>query len=144
MSRILAIQQLVADPVYANMTDDVIASILNAKTITAQRENRLTALGVMKVLGATAGASVLDALNAVGQTNSAVKWAMMGITTQGVDMGDANTRSMLDALAAGSIISQADADALKATADILISPGEQAGLGYIYPAEIKFARTGNY
>lgn len=134
------LKEEILNPIYDNMTDQEIADKLNAKTITVQREKRLTALGVMKVLGAAEGSNFLDTLEVISLKNAAVKWAMSGITFSGVDMSDTTTIAMLDELALAGAIQQSQADKLKASADVLISRAEEIGLYNVSVGKIIDAR----
>ena len=76
---------------------------------------------VMDTLGATAGAAFLDSLTELAATSSPVKWALKLLDRGELNIGAAATRGQLDALAAGGVMPQAVADALKGLA---VSPDE--------------------
>lgn len=71
---------------------------------------------VMEALGADNGAAFLDGLTAVAATSSPVKWALKLLDRGELNIGAAATRGQLDALAAGGVMPQAVADALKGLA----------------------------
>lgn len=73
---------------------------------------------IMTVLGPVGGAAVLDALEAVSATNSAVKWAMVMINAGTLDFGLPSTHGMIDTLVAGGVLSAADGNALKASTTV--------------------------
>jgi len=53
---------------------------------------------VMETLGPTDGAALLDQLDALTATNSAVKWAFVLINRGELDFGSSATRAMIDIL----------------------------------------------
>ena len=71
---------------------------------------------VLEVLGAEAGSAFLDGLTALAATSSPVKWALKLLDRGELNIGAAATRGQLDALAAGDVMPQAVADALKGLA----------------------------
>lgn len=68
---------------------------------------------VLEVLGAEAGSEFLDGLTALAATSSPVKWALKLLDRGELNIGAAATRGQLDALAAGGVMPQAVAEALK-------------------------------
>lgn len=76
---------------------------------------------VLEALGADNGAKFLDQLTALAETSSPVKWALKLLDRGELNIGAAATRGQLDALAAGGVMPQAVADALKGLA---VSPDE--------------------
>lgn len=71
---------------------------------------------VLEALGAENGAAFLDGLTAVSASSSPVKWALKLLDRGELNIGAAATQSQLDALAAGGVMPQAVADALKGLA----------------------------
>jgi len=71
---------------------------------------------VLEVLGAEAGSAFLDGLTALAATSSPVKWALKLLDRGELNIGAAATQAQLDALAAGGVMPQAVADALKGLA----------------------------
>ena len=60
---------------------------------------RLGGIGlIMETLGPTDGAALLDQLDALSATNSAVKWAFVLINRGELDFGSTATRTMIDLL----------------------------------------------
>ena len=73
---------------------------------------------VLSVLGATAGAVFLDALEAVSAANSAVKWTLTFLKSEsGINVGDIETRNSLDELADGGALNVDSVAAIKALAN---------------------------
>ena len=68
---------------------------------------------VLEVLGAEAGSAFLDGLTALAATSSPVKWALKLLDRGELNIGAEATRGQLDALAAGGVMPQAVAEALK-------------------------------
>lgn len=80
----------------------------------------VTARTVLAECGAN-GAALLDKLDAAGSTNSAVKWAMVFLRQDsGLDVGHPATQYLLQTLVP-DVLTQAEADQLKALA-ILPAP----------------------
>jgi len=71
---------------------------------------------VLEVLGAEAGSAFLDGLTALAATSSPVKWALKLLDRGELNIGSPATQAQLDALAAGGVMPQVVADALKALA----------------------------
>ena len=69
---------------------------------------------VMEALGPTAGAALLDQLEAMSATVPAVKWAFVLINRGELDFGSTATRTMIDQL----VTDPAAAAALKAVAEV--------------------------
>jgi len=75
---------------------------------------RLGGIGlVLETLGPTDGAALLDQLEAMAPTNSAVKWAFVLINRGELDFGSAATRGMIDLL-----LPNGAGAALKAVAEV--------------------------
>ncbi len=88
-----------------------------ADAVNAGRTKVVTKLGgigtVLETLGPVDGAALLDQLEAMAATNSAVKWAFVLINRGELDFGSPATRAMIDQLL------PADAGAaLKAVAEV--------------------------
>jgi len=73
-----------------------------AAALSVGRTKVQTTLGgagiVMETLGPTAGAALLDQIQALSTTNSAVKWAFVLINRAELDFGSPATRAMIDSL----------------------------------------------
>ena len=81
----------------ANRDDGAIAAALSVG-----RTKVVTTLGgigtVLEALGPTDGAALLDQLETLSATNSALKWAFVLINRGELDFGSVATRSMIDLL----------------------------------------------
>ena len=79
----------------------------------------------------------MDKLEAASASSSTVKWALYSIKGEtGIDLGHPNTRAQIDQLVAGSVLTQAEGDALKALAERTGSRAEQRwGVGTVVTKE---------
>jgi len=127
-----------ADAAYTGLSDEAAADALNAIDATKFGERMVTYRAILaEVDGA---GDVLDAIEAAGATNADVKWAMIGIKADGIDIGHPKTMAMVDALVAGSVLTQAQGDALKGMAPN-ISRATELGLGTVKVGDVQFARS---
>ena len=116
-------------PLVAGGNDGAVAALLNDRAKGRMRvvtPTMINARTLMAQLGASVGATVLDKLDAARARNPAVKWAFSFITSaEGIDVGHAQTRGMLDALAAAGVLTAAERDAVKALASFACSRAEE-------------------
>lgn len=137
--------ELRADPLargYANMTDAEAAASLNTPDRPMVVETYANAKTLLSHLGATPGAAVLDALETIAVSNSAVKWALKFITSpEGIDVGNLETRAMLDQLVAATVLSAADVATIKMLAERQISRAEELGLGLVREGDVQTVRA---
>lgn len=104
------------DPQYF-AKDSAIADIFNAPVGTRLVERFENAIGIMSALGAVTGAGILEKLDQAKAGIPALKWAMLAMASgTGVNLGDPETQAMLGDLALANVITQAEADAVKALA----------------------------
>jgi hypothetical protein len=104
------------DPDYY-VKDSAIADIFNTPAGTRLIERFENAIGIMSALGAVTGAGILEKLDQAKAGVPALKWAMLAMDDpQGINLGDPETQTMLDDLAIGGVITQTEADAVKALA----------------------------
>lgn len=108
-----------AQPDLADLPDWDAAARLNAPdpTLPAIEEWAPTGIGIgsiMDALGPVAGASVLDALEALAGTQPVVRWGLEMIRLDGVDLSRQSARDQLLSLVAGGVMTQSQADALLA------------------------------
>lgn len=110
--------------VYLNPRDDDVASWLNGDSgeVRPRPNTFVNARQLMAKLGAISGAAILEVFATVAQqANSvgyALKWAMPFITgSEGIDVGNTETRQMLDALVAANALTSEQAAAVKALAE---------------------------
>lgn len=127
-----------SDPAYSGMTDSEAADALNADDATLLTERLVS---YRTILNECDGAGeILDKLETASAAIPDLKWAMVGITADGIDIGNAKTRGMVDQLVVGAVITQVEGDALKAMATSQ-SKAQSLGLGNVREGDIQFART---
>jgi hypothetical protein len=77
-------------------------------------QTRMIGIGtVLDALGPEAGAQVLNAVEALKNTNMVVKWAWYLLEQGNLDVGLASTQQQLDVLAQANAMTQQQADILK-------------------------------
>jgi hypothetical protein len=115
-----------------------LADMMNALDFTAVKTKFVTARGVLAEYG-SAGASVLDKIDAAGASDSAVKWAMKFVTSEpGIDVGHPTTRSLLNGMVS-TVLTQAEADMLLNMAIQPASRAEILGIGFVTAADVQSA-----
>jgi len=131
--------ELTTDPLnrgYAQYIPDcpgILVNLLNELVYQKHKTRFITARTVLaEVVG---GADILDKLELAAQTNSAVKWAMRFITTDGIDIGYPVTQQLLDSLV-GSTLTQSECDALKSLALQPASRAEVLNIKYVTEADV--------
>lgn len=112
----------IAQPDMQGLGAESIVAALNAPdpSLPAVVERRPTRIGpgtVMGVLGATAGAALLDTLTALAPQSPPIRWALRVIDRGELDLSVDKAREQIDTLAAGQVMTIAQAGALKATAE---------------------------
>ena len=123
---------------YSAMTDAEAATALNADDATLMTERLVT---YRSILNECDGAgTILDKLEAASAAIPDLKWAMVGIKSDGIDIGSVKTRGMVDQLVVGSVLTQVEGDALKSMATSQ-SKAQSLGLGNVKEGDIQFART---
>ena len=71
----------------------------------------------MSALGAVTGAGILEKLDQAKAGIPALKWAMLAMSSDvGINLGDSETQQMLDAMAIANVLTQAEAESVKALA----------------------------
>jgi hypothetical protein len=119
-------QELQTDPLglgYAQFVPQapgLLVEMLNAPNYTKHKSRFVTARTVLAEVAD--GATILDKLETAAQTNSAVKWAMRFITTDGIDVGYPVTQQLLDSLV-GTTLTQTESDSLK---NLALQPASRA------------------
>jgi hypothetical protein len=97
--------------------DAAIATIFNAESGTRLLERFENAIGIMSAVGAVTGAEILEKLDQAKAQIPALKWAMLAMASDtGINLGDHETQQMLDTMVTASVLTQAEADAVKALA----------------------------
>ena len=115
----ITLEQIQAlDPALVASRDDVaIAAALSVGRIKVVQ--KLGGIGlVLETLGPVGGAELLDGLEAMTASNSALKWAWVLINRGELDFGSPATRGMIDSLVAGGAMSEPVGAALKAVAEV--------------------------
>ena len=119
---------LPGDPVHA-------AALLNDPRFTKIKTRFVTARTVLAEVAG--GAALLDKLQSIGATQSAVKYAMTFLNQEGgIDIGNAATQGMVDQLVAGAALTAAEGTALKNLALQPASRAEVLGLGTVTANDI--------
>ena len=104
------------DPLLPNRNDVQIADVLSRDRVRTQ-ERHIGVGTVLDALGPVEGAQVLDALEGLKGTNSAVKWAFVLLERGELNVGAASVRGQIDALTP-AVFSEAQADILKGLAEV--------------------------
>ncbi|MFQ5433932.1 MAG: hypothetical protein ACE5FD_03565 [Anaerolineae bacterium] len=137
--------EIINDPLnrgYSAMTDQ---QIIDSLTKTIDRvivgPKVVGALGIMREIGPSKGASILDKLESAAASNSTLKWVMKELTMSGIDMGHPVTRAQIDALVTAGVLTASDGAALKSIAEKTVSRAEELQLGDISKQIINNART---
>jgi hypothetical protein len=136
-------EELTTDPLglgyqqYVPQAPGTICDMLNARNYSLPKSRFVTARGILAEMG-TVGAQILDKLEAAAASNSVVKWAMKFMLTDGIDVGHATTRAMLDSLV-GPVLTQTECDLLKNLAVQPASRAEVLGFAYIQEKDVYVA-----
>jgi len=134
------LKAVLQEPAYVTLTDANAATALNVADLTVTFENHINAKGLMAELGGVIGATILDKLETVAVNSPPVKWVMKSIDGgDGVDVGHAETRAMLDSLV--GVLTQAEVDAVKALGEKTVSRSEDEGFGEVSEQIVNNART---
>lgn len=133
-------EEIAAHPEWAELSDNEIADLLNAKTQTSIQPRFITARSILAEIAD--GAAILDKLDATAALVPAVKWAMLYLKGEtGIDVGYPSTRDQLDGLAQAGILTAAQAEEVKTMALQPISRAEQLGLGSVSYNDVNAARA---
>lgn len=138
----MTLAEELALPEYADMTPRQAADAINAKTVPVVKLDSFVGYGsVLRTLGATEGATLLDTLESLAESSPAVKWALKLLDRGMLDIGSPVTRAQVTALCAAGVMTTAQRDALLAVGE---APGPYAAtLGFnreIDPQDIIDAR----
>jgi hypothetical protein len=115
----------------------VIVDMMNTKTYSMPKTLFVTARGILAQHG-VAGAEILDKLETAATGNSVIKWAMKFIVSDGIDVGHATTRTMLDSMV-GTVLTQTECDLLKNMAVQPASRAEVLGINSVTEADVRTA-----
>ncbi|MEY8688452.1 MAG: hypothetical protein AB9M53_01050 [Leptothrix sp. (in: b-proteobacteria)] len=115
-----------------------VVELMNARTQTMVRERFVTARGILAEV--PGGAQILDKLEAVAPAVPEVKWALRFLVGElGIDIGHAQTRALIQALADQHVLTADDAAALLALAVQPASRAEVLGLAPITEEALRAA-----
>lgn len=144
-----------ADPALvalADSGDDVtVAGTVNAVAATVvEKPKMIGERGIMSALGIVDGPIFMSSLDdfAVATLDPGhpllayqpgIKRAVKWLYGEGLDVGDTLTRTMLDALAAASVITSASATTIKAVANRTVSYPESVGWGVVSENDVAWA-----
>ena len=119
-------------------SDAEAAATLNAPDAALFSERLVT---YRSILNECDGAgTILDKLETASAGIPDLKWAMVGIASDGIDIGNAKVRVMVDQLVAGAVLTSDEGDALKAMA-YTQSKAASLGLGSIKEGQVADARA---
>lgn len=127
----------------AGGTDEGITDILNRQDISAIQERWVTTRTVLAELGATAGAAILDKLQAASASSSPVRWMMTFLAQDsGIDIGNVQTQASIDGLITAGVLTSAEGASLKNMALKTCSRAQIAGFGTVTPGDVSRALRG--
>jgi hypothetical protein len=112
-----ALSTRLANPDVADLPDWAAAEVLNAPDptlpIVVTWEPTSTGIGgVMDALGPQEGAALLDALASMATDSATLRWGLRALEQNGLDFSLPSTRSEIDALVLGDVMTEAQRDAL--------------------------------
>ena len=135
------LKAILQEPAYSGLSDADAATALNVADQTVTFENHVTGRDLMAEVGAVLGAGILEKLEAAAASSPPIKWAMKDIDGgDGINVGHAETRAMLDSLV-GTVLAQAEVDAVKALGEKVVSRALQEGFGNVSEQMVDNART---
>lgn len=136
-------QELKGDPLalgYAALLPDcpgAVADMLNARTRTMLQTRFITARTIAAELSLPDSAAVLTALRTLAATNALIEamWTFM-LTDSGIDIGNANTQSMIDTLVAEVVFTSDQGTALKRMAIQPCTRAAELGIGTVSDVDV--------
>lgn len=115
-------------------------AILNDRRFTMPKSRFITARTLLAELGAEMGASILDKLETAATSISPLKWAMKFLQLDGgLDIGHAQTMTMIDELVTAEVLTAAEGTALKSLGMAPASRAEVIGLGTVTYSDVMIA-----
>jgi hypothetical protein len=124
-----------ADSQYDDMSDLDAANLLNTNDGTFFLSRNVSYL---EILNECAGAGeILDVIEA--STLPDVRWAMIGIKSDGIDIGHPKTRAMIDKLVDDGVFTTTQGMALTAMAPTQ-SKAQSLGLGLVKEGHVQYGR----
>ena len=117
-----ALAAKVSAPPLADLPDWRVAEVLNAPdpslpAIVTLEQTLFGPAGIMAILGPERGAAVLSAIKTAAAVDPVMYWVLYILKNGGIDTGHVFIRDGLDGLAAASVMTAAEAETLKATAE---------------------------
>jgi hypothetical protein len=118
----MSLAQRVAAADLAGLPDWRVAELLNIPDptlpeIVTLEQTLLGPAGIMVVLGPDGGARVMSVIEALAAQDAKMRWVLYILQNGGIDTAHVFIRDGLDGLAAAQVITAADAQTLKATAE---------------------------
>lgn len=104
------------DPPFTAATSDQAVLAWGQGPSGQYRRTMVNASDIMSALGRNDGAAFLDKLEAAAESSPTVRWSLIFIKGEGLNVGNPETRAGLDDLVAAGAITQAEAEAVKALA----------------------------
>ena len=131
-------------------SDQQVADTINGRTATVIEPRMITSRGIASALGSIDGenflkvlenfsVATLDPANPLLPYQPGIKRQIAWLSTDGLDLGDKETRSLMDALAAAAIITTSWATTLKAVAQKTVSYPVSVGWGMLTANNIAWA-----
>lgn len=136
----------VAKPAYKGLSDDATANAINAATVTRRRPYYPSARTLLAVIGPTKTEGLMGYLRANLPTVHAILLQPGAVdgSAGGLDVSLDTTRAFLDQFVAGQLLTQEEADAIKALADETVPLRETLGWGRnVWAGEVADARRIN-
>ena len=117
-----ALAAKVSAPPLTDLPDWRVAEVLNAPDpslppVVTLEQTLFGPAGIMVILGPERGAAVLTAIEAAAAVDPVMRWVLYILKNGGIDTGHVFIRDGLDGLAAASVMTPAEAETLKATAE---------------------------
>ncbi len=126
-------------------TEDPGAVATWANTPSVQRlrqPTRITDRTILRLFGLARGDEILAAFEAQAAGGGVAARVLQMLTdraAEGVGIDTADGQAFIDQMAGAGVLTQAEADTLKALAQETVSPAQAAGLGEVRPSEVWLA-----
>lgn len=121
-----------------------VAAWANAKTEVVYEDRFITERRIYTEFGPVRGEEILQGFEAAAAADPVAARVLAWLKSDaGVNIGDAQAEVLLAGWVSAGLLTQAEADQLRALAARLASPAEVAGLGTVQPWEIVRAKGGS-
>lgn len=111
---------------YPFSQDGTISAALNVKDVPTNKSRLVTARTLLAELDPVTAATILEKLDPASAGNPVIKWAMKFLVSEpGLDIGHANTLTMLDSLEAANVLLAAEVAAIKSLSATTISRAQR-------------------